>query len=168
MNKVPKHWHWRADLRAEEGSGRLGPGVLIDVDGVISDATHRQHYLDSRPRDWDGFFEAAAHDLPLIPGLALLATFDRELTIVLLTARPLRIRPLTLDWLERHNVVWDLLVMRPDGDNAPSSVTKLRAVEELRAVGLEPRLAVDDDQNNVDAFSAAGIPAVYHHSGYYE
>ena len=32
--------------------------VIFDLDGVISDASHRQHFLKGAEKDWDGFFSA--------------------------------------------------------------------------------------------------------------
>jgi hypothetical protein len=87
---------------------------------------------------------------------------------VLLTARPMTIRDITVEWLGRHDVAWDLLVMRPEREFSPSPVAKRHAVRELRAHGFEVLLAFDDDRRNVDMFHAEGIPCIYIHSGYYE
>jgi hypothetical protein len=86
---------------------------------------------------------------------------------VLLTARPTKVRAPTLDWLARHAVRWDLLVMREARDFRPSHVAKLDAVRALRGVGFDLRLAVDDDPRNAAMFRAEGIPCLELHSGYY-
>ena len=39
-----------------------GPAVVFDMDGVLSDASGRQHLLERPYRDWDAFFEAAGED----------------------------------------------------------------------------------------------------------
>ena len=39
---------------------------MFDIDGVVADVRHRLHFLQRRPKDWPGFFAAAADD----PGLA--------------------------------------------------------------------------------------------------
>jgi pyridoxine 5'-phosphate synthase PdxJ len=79
-----------------------------------------------------------------------------------------RIRDLTLTWLDRHGLRWDLLVMRAGGDFSPSPDMKRDAVRELRGAGLDLRLAFEDDRRNVDMFHAEGVPCIYLHSGYYE
>ena len=48
-----------------------GPAVVFDLDGVLSDAASRQHYLEGPWRDWDAFFEACGED-PLIEEVARL------------------------------------------------------------------------------------------------
>src|SRR3974390_353533 len=74
-----QNWRWR--------DGPVGPGraVVFDLDGVLSDAASRQHYLEGPWRDWDAFFESCGEDplieegaqmlgLPRPPGLGAAAT----------------------------------------------------------------------------------------------
>ena len=156
------NWAWR--------SAPVAPGatVVFDIDGVLSDAAGRQHFIERGRRDWDAFFEACGED-PLVAEVArLLELLDDELVVVLLTGRPLRVRPQTLAWLARYGLRWDLLVMRDRGDYAHVSAFKRGAVADLRAYGLDLRLAFEDDPRNRDMFHAEGVPCIYIHSGYYE
>lgn len=144
-----------------------GPAVVVDLDGTLSDAAGRQHHLERRPKDWDGFFAASGDD-PLIDHVArLVELLDPALLVVLLTARPVTVKDLTLLWLDRHGVRWDGLVMREKRDFRPSHVAKLDAVRTLRAAGFDLRLALDDDPRNVAMFRDEGIPCLELHSGYY-
>ena len=93
---------------------------------------------------------------------------DDSLRIVLLTARPIRVQPQTLAWLERYGLRWDLLIMREFGDYMASRVFKKRSVDELRQYGFDLRLAFEDDPRNVHMFRAEGVPCIYIHSGYYD
>jgi hypothetical protein len=159
---IPHHWIWR------DGPVDPGEAVVFDMDGVLSDASQRQHYLDGPFQQWEAFFAACGED-DLIPEAAELARLiDPQLTVILLTARPVRVRRQTLDWLHRHPVRWDLLVMRDDGDWASSHSFKQAEMGDLQARGFAVRLAVDDDPRNVEMYRRAGVPAVYFHSGYYE
>ena len=127
-----ENWHcdnWR-------GGWPSGPAVVFDLDGVLSDAASRQHYLEGPWRDWDAFFEACGDD-PLIEEIArLLGLLDPSLAIVLLTARPAWVQPQTLAWLHRYRLRWDLLVMRDFGDYGAAREFKRRSVRELRGRGL--------------------------------
>ena len=87
---------------------------------------------------------------------------------MLLTARPLRVRPQTLAWLERYGLRWDLLIMREHSDWMASALFKERSVDELRDYGFDLRLAFEDDRRNVSMFHRQGVPCVYIHSGYYD
>jgi hypothetical protein len=159
---TPDHWRWH------EGPVVPGAAVVFDMDGVLSDASSRQHFLESPRRDWDAFFAACGDDELIDEVARLLEVLDDDLHIVLLTARPLRVRPQTLAWLDRYKLRWDLLVMRDYGDYSASRTFKRDAVGDLRSYGLDLRLAFEDDRRNVDMFHGAGIPCVYIHSGYYD
>lgn len=159
---VPDNWQWR--------SGPIEPGsaVVFDLDGVLSDAAGRQHYLEWPRRDWEAFFHACGDD-PLIDEVArLLEVIGDEHGIVLLTARPIRVQPQTLGWLERYELRWDLLIMRDFGDYGASREFKRRSVYELRRYGFDLRLAFEDDRRNVHMFHDEGVPCIYIHSGYYD
>jgi hypothetical protein len=159
---TPANWQWRA------GPVESGPAVVFDIDGVLSDAAGRQHFLDAPERDWHGFFDACGDD-PLIDDVArLLELLAPGLTVVLLTGRPLRVRPATMAWLERYQLRWDLLIMRDMGDYRAARAFKQRTVGELRQCGFDLRLAFEDDRRNVDMFHGEGIPCIYIHSGYYQ
>lgn len=157
----PTHWKWR------DGPVGPGPTVIFDIDGVLSDAVGRQHYLEGPRRDWRAFFDACGED-PLIEEVGrLLLLLDEALHIVLLTARPLRVQAQTVGWLDRYRLRWDLLIMRDHGDYTYAEEFKRYSVDELRAAGLDPVLAFEDDPKNVAMLRSADVPCVYLHSGYY-
>lgn len=142
--------------------------MVFDIDGVLSDAASRQHFLESRRRNWDAFFDACGDD-PLIEEVArLLELLSSELVVVLLTGRPIRVQPQTLAWLDRYALRWDVLIMRDFGDYSAASRFKLQTVSELRSYGLDLRLAFEDDVRNLEMFRSQGVPCVYIHSGYYD
>ncbi len=159
---VPPNWRWR------EGAVGPGPAVIFDMDGVLSDASGRQHLLERPWRDWDAFFEACADDALIDEVGRLLEVLDPKLSVVLLTARPDRVQAQTLAWLDRMKLRWDLLIMRDVGDYGASRSFKRRTVAELRAFGFDLQLAFEDDRRNVEMFHAEGVPCVYIHSGYYD
>lgn len=159
---LPDHWTWRGDPVAP------GAAVVVDIDGVLSDASLRQHYIEAPRRDWRAFFDACGDDPVIEEVKTLLDLLDPALQIVLLTARPHRVHPLTEAWLERYRIRWDLLVMRPWGDYELSRDFKQSVVWDLRAHGFDLRLAFEDDRRNVEMFRVEGIPCVYVHSGYYD
>ncbi len=160
--ELPSHWRWR------DGPVEPGPAVVFDLDGVLSDAAGRQHFLDHGSRDWRGFFDACGDDALIEEVARLIELLDPALLIVLLTARPLRVQPQTLAWLERYGLRWDLLIMRGHGETTRAAEFKVEAVVALRSAGFELCLAFEDDRRNVDAFHARGVPCIYIHSGYYE
>jgi hypothetical protein len=158
----PEHWTWR------DGQVPPGPAIVVDIDGVLSDAATRQHYLEAPRRDWQGFFEACGDDPVIEEMRVLLDLLAPGLRVVLLTARPARVHHLTAAWLTRYKIRWDVLIMRPWGDYELSKDYKQSTVWDLREYGFELRLGVEDDRRNVEMLRAEGIPCIYFHSGYYD
>lgn len=158
---TPPNWRWRA-------APVDGPAVVFDIDGVLSDAAVRQHFLTPGRRDWDGFFEACGDD-PLIEDVAqLLHVIDGGMRIVLLTGRPVSVQAQTVSWLERFELRWDVLIMRDFGDYTAAREFKRGAVHQLRKAGFDLRLGFEDDRRNLEMFRAEGVPCIYIHSGYYD
>ncbi len=157
----PENWWWR--------KGKLAPNrcVIFDVDGVLADATHRQYLVTGSRRNWNLFFDECGKDPLIEPVAAMGRMLDPALTVILLTARPSSVADITLQWLDRHDVRWDLLVMRDYGDYQLARDFKDYSLHELRTFGFEPELAIEDDERNVAMFERRGVPCLYHHSGYH-
>jgi hypothetical protein len=160
------NWLWRSDDQVAPSDAV--EAVVFDLDGVLSDASRRQHFIEYPRRDWESFFHACGDDELIDEVARLLEVLDSSMSIVLLTARPIRVLPQTLAWLERYGLRWDLLIMRDFGDYLAARSFKQRTVGELRSRDFELRLAFEDDPRNVHMFHAEGVPCVYIHSGYYE
>jgi hypothetical protein len=141
---------------------------VFDMDGVLSDATRRQHYIEYPFPDWESFFHACGDDDLIDEVARLLDVIDDDNRIVLLTARPIRVQPQTLAWLNRYGLRWDVLIMREFGDYMAARVFKQRTVRELRDRGFDLRLSFEDDPRNVAMFHSQGVPCIYIHSGYYQ
>ena len=142
---------------------------IFDIDGVLSDAAGRQHFLEWGRRDWDAFFDACGED-PLIDEVArLLELLDPELRIVLLTGRPAAgpapdaglAGPLPA-------AVGPARHARPRRLRPGVAVQARRWWPSSGPTGFDPRLAFEDDPRNRDMFHSEGIPCIYIHSGYYE
>lgn len=133
------------------------PLAVIDVDGVVADVRHRVHHLDARPRDWDGFFEAAADDPPLPAGLERVATLAADHDIVWLTGRPESLRNDTLAWFSRHGLPAGRLIMRRGHDRRPAKVVKRGELRRLSA-GRTVAVVIDDDPAVIAALAADGWP----------
>lgn len=162
MTAAPDNWNWHS------GPVEPGPAVVVDIDGVLSDAVSRQHFLEAPRQDWRSFFDACGDDPVIEEMRVLLDLLDPELRVVLLTARPERIHHLTEAWLRRYDIRWDVLIMRGWGDYEMARDFKHATVFELRRYGFDLRVAFEDDRRNVEMFRREGVPCVYFHSGYYD
>ena len=159
---IPKNWLWRQDPIRD---GRV---VIFDLDGVLCNADGRQHFIRSGQKDWKAFFEACSDDQPIEEMTRLLRLLATDVTVVLLTGRPLEVQDHTVGWLSNQEIPWDLLIMRARGDYADSTVFKQQTVRILRSMGYDIQVAFEDDPQNYEMFEAEGVPCHYRHSGYYE
>ena len=129
--------------------------AVVDIDGVLADAGHRQHLVASRPKDWDAFFAAVGADAPISDGIALLHELAGQHEVVLLSGRPERTRGDTEEWLARQGVAGLRLVLRPDADHRPAATLK---ADLIRGIGAPDRVAVvvDDDETVVETLTRVG------------
>ncbi|MET8572391.1 hypothetical protein [Streptomyces sp. NPDC004783] len=135
------------------------PLAVFDLDNTLAGTAHRQHFLERRPRDWDGFFAAAPDDPPLPRGVELVRESAGECEIVYLTGRPERCRRDTLDWLAAQRLPEGRLYMRGNGDRRPARRTKLEILGRL-ARTRDVRFLVDDDALVCDDAERAGFTVV--------
>ncbi|MFJ4322863.1 hypothetical protein ACIP3A_07075 [Streptomyces tricolor] len=135
------------------------PLAVFDLDNTLADTAHRQHFLERRPRDWDGFFAAAPQDPPLAEGVALALESARACEVRYLTGRPERCRRDTLDWLAAHGLPEGRVYMRSNADRRPARFTKLEILRRL-ARDREIRVLVDDDELVCDDAERAGFTVV--------
>ncbi|MDT0405351.1 phosphatase domain-containing protein [Streptomyces edwardsiae] len=142
------------------GSGSSSALAVFDVDNTLADTAHRQHFLERRPRDWDGFFAAAPQDPPLAEGIALVHESAKECEIVYLTGRPERCRRDTLDWLAARQLPAGDLYMRGNADRRPARHTKLAVLRRL-ARTRDIRVLVDDDELVCQDARKAGFTVVH-------
>lgn len=143
--------------------------VIVDVDGVFSDVFGRQYYFHGAERDWKVFFEVLVDDLSIFEGIRLVEGLCDGWIIVLLTVCLARLADITVVWMERYDVAWDILVMRSDNAGHISSPDVKQALfVDFRTDGYEPVLAVDDDFCNLVMYCSEGILTVYLHFGYYD
>src|SRR5260221_11310857 len=76
---------------------------IFDIDGTLSDTTHRQHFLQETPKNWDSFFAAGIDDKPIkhVCKIALLI-HTSYLHVVYLTGRSDAFQHQTMTWLMQH------------------------------------------------------------------
>ena len=70
MRFLPEHWTWR------DGPVDPGAAVVVDIDGVLSDASTRQHYIEAPRANWRAFFDACGED-PVIEEVRGCSTCSR-------------------------------------------------------------------------------------------
>ncbi len=161
------NWFWKKKPHTADEL-RDQAVVICDIDGVISDASVRQHFLlRSRP-DWRGFFDACGDDDPIVEQVEHLDSHHDRTFVFLVTGRPIEVATQTQDWLHRHNIRWDALIMRDHGDYTASVSFKQATLEAMLEVGMRVELALDDDRSICEMYESFDVPVRYVHSGYYD
>src|SRR5262249_43959202 len=130
--------------------------VICDLDRTLADCSHRAHFLEREPKDWEGFFATQNDDLVIKPILELLdCVSEKGHQIHIVTARPERYRAVTAEWLKRHVVDWIAILMdgyrlhmRPDGDFRDDDIIK---EEVLDRIGPENVLFAIEDRDRIVA-----------------
>jgi hypothetical protein len=121
----PNRRHWQAPPDDS-------PLVLVDMDGTLADVSHRVHHVRGRGRkDWPAFFRGMAKDPPNEVVAGWVRNLKPEYTIVILSGRPSNYAGATVEWLRRHRIPFDHLLMRPAGDHRPDHVVKQELMQTL-------------------------------------
>ena len=147
-----------------------GNVLIVDIDGVLADASAHQHFLNGETQNWEAFFKALIDSRTSreVQELVRSISSSSDIPVFLLTARPSYLFEMTVKWLDKNKVFWDALLMRDEGDERESPEIKLDLVRDLMKSGYKPELVLDDDPRNLFMFWQEKIPCVYVHSGYYE
>ena len=133
--------------------------VLFDIDGTLTDNSHRQHFLTSSPKRWDEFFDKMNDDRPNEGVVSLYRTLFQSgcYDIVLVTARPERFRFVTENWLCRHEIECAKLLMRADEDFRPDAEIKQEMLGKLTSSFDEIAFIIDDRTQAVRMWRSLGL-----------
>jgi len=99
--------------------------ILFDLDGTIALIEHRRHFVEGETKDWTAFYAACPNDKPNGPVIELMPYYrfgDDEIWI--LSGRSAEVRAETEAWLAKHEIMYDRLLMRPEGDFTPDEELK--------------------------------------------
>ncbi|SFI73729.1 hypothetical protein [Celeribacter neptunius] len=134
-------------------------GVLYcDIDGTLADIAHRRTYLERTPKDWKSFKSKLHLDHPVPEVISAVQSLRRAgWQIVLMTGRDAASRKVTRAWLKSHEVPYDAMFMRPDGDYRRDDLVKADLLAQARAEGYEPDLIFDDRDQVVAMWRAQGL-----------
>lgn len=134
--------------------------VLVDMDGTLSNANHRQHFVVCKPKNWNAFNKGMAEDPVIEHTRRLIKIIHPELPVIILTARPIEYKPQTVEWLERHEILYDAIYMRPLKDYRQDFIVKKELLDLVRTDGFNPVLAFDDREAVAKMYRDNGVPCM--------
>lgn len=148
--------------------------VIFDIDGTLADIAHRRHFVQSKPKNWPAFNRAMKNDIPNSDIIDLLTLmFEGGWTILVASGRSEDEREVTEKWLneagifciaDKHGLsesepppMYQKLYMRASGDYRSDDIVKSEILDQMRADGFDPTIAVDDRDQVVKMWREKGL-----------
>lgn len=143
--------------------------ILCDIDHTIADSFWRDDMIGAEG-GWDAYHAAAKDDKPIPGTVAMVNSFYKNgFQVFALTMRPEKWRQLTQDWMLKHSVKFDQMIMRPDDDYRKSAICKpsiavaaFGSEEELRRKVL---MVVEDREDICEVFRGMGLTVLKVYAG---
>lgn len=127
--------------------------ALFDLDGTLSDTTHR--YLLAPTVDasssWSVYAKACGNDTPIWDVVAILRIMFATHEVHIISGRDGSALEETKAWLSKHNIPYDRLTLRPADNEDSNADIKVTYVHKLREEGLDPVILFDDWRPTCDA-----------------
>lgn len=150
----------------------MKPVVIVDLDGTLYDSSARQHLAQNQ--DWEAFHEASADDPPNEAVLDVLSALPPQTMIIACTGRNEGHRKITEDWMIKHCVPVDEILMRPQFDFRSDAVLKPQMMIEWAEAHCPGKtlqelvwFVLDDRDKVVEAWRAMGLPCWQVNEGVY-
>lgn len=147
-NIVVRHWP----------GGSKPDAVWIDMDNTLSNADHREHYLQNGKKNWKAFFEEMIEDPVNIWCDKLVRSSHLAGTKVLIcSGRPDDYERHTREWLTKYDIPFDRLIMRRRNDNRKDLIVKEIMLEYEVKTKYNLLYAVDDRKQVIDQIRKHGV-----------
>ena len=132
--------------------------IVCDIDGTLSDPTHRQHFVRSKPKNWSAFAAGIPLDSPHQDIIWLLKVLKAAgCTILLASGRGEESREDTIEWLMKHNIPFDALYMRNRNDYRADNIVKKELLDQMIIDGHKPYMVFDDRDQVVNMWRDNGL-----------
>lgn len=140
--------------------------VIMDLDGVICDNSHRAHLVppeDQRHKNeaWHPFVSACVNDNPIQAGIDMLRSLKVDNNVVIVTSRQDKFQAETMEWLKNHIPGIDFtgeVIFRPNYDHTHPADYKERVLHSLLDCYERIMFAIDDDPEIIEMYNANGVP----------
>jgi FMN phosphatase YigB (HAD superfamily) len=134
--------------------------IIVDIDGTLASIEWRRHFVsgEKQDADWASFFAGLPFDAPVPSVVAKVEQARAEGRKVILTSgRPDMLRRLTKQWLAKHSIEFDHLIMRPSNDMRRDSIVKEEAYWQFIEPFFNVVLVIDDRVPVVEMWRRLGL-----------
>jgi phosphoglycolate phosphatase-like HAD superfamily hydrolase len=141
------------------------PILVVDIDGTISDSTHRDHLVEGAYPDWDAFFDQAKNDLPINSTLKIIDMLAPNVELWVITGRSKRIFNETSNWLRNvARLNYSRLLMREQDDYRPATRVKpellLKGLRDYRKGTNDVLAIIDNDTDMCEKWDSLGFKSL--------
>lgn len=128
--------------------------AIIDLDGTLSDNRHRHDLIQQEEKKWREYLIRCKEDSLVQKMFDKIEELSENYEIVILTMRSDEVKSETINWLEKHGVEYDRLIMLPEGRwDIKDCEFKYERLKELDS----PVMAFDDKETNCRMFLDEGL-----------
>ncbi len=135
--------------------------VIVDVDGTLAefDSIAVKDWVLGPEKDWIPFFEFMADAKPIAEVKRLVDILKASgQSILICSGRPHQYVEYTQAWLQKWDIPYDGLYLRPIGDDrVADEEVKEKLLVKMREDGFNPWLVLDDRSAVVDFWRKAGL-----------
>jgi hypothetical protein len=138
--------------------------AIFDLDGTLANLEHRLHHIERPknasinpgfgaveryPQNWPAFYAACDKDEPIHEMIEImLALHSVGMEIWIVSGRSDAVKIQTLDWLRRHAILPDKLLMRPNDEHTPDEELKENWIKD-GTIKLDQVMCVFEDRKRV-------------------
>lgn len=133
--------------------------IMVDIDGTLANLNHRLHYVKDGNRDWGSFFRTVGEDTLYTDVAGLVDTeYLSGTEIVLCSGRTEdQCREATEKWLERNEIHYTSLKMRPAKNYKRDDITKAMLYRYEIKPYYSIKYVVDDRDQVVRKWRSMGL-----------
>ena len=136
----------------------LPKAIICDLDGTLCNIYHRQHYVQSKKKNWKAFYKGLGDDLVHEFCYDILQMYkERGFAILLVTGRPEEYKLQTKKWLEDHQVKYDVLLMRETGGSRKDFGVKKELYEQFIQGKYDVFFVLEDREQVVKMWREEGL-----------
>jgi len=132
--------------------------IIVDIDGTLANIDHRLHLIKDT-KNWDAFFEAMVDDTVNETVVQLMTLTYPDHAVILMSGRPNNYRWQTVEWLRRHDIHYDALLMRKAGDRRPDWVVKQELLDKY-VDKSRIEVCIDDRPSIVELWRKNGLKVI--------
>lgn len=122
--------------------------IVVDVDGTIACGKHREGHLEGERKDWKTYYSLLSDDGPIDIVIRWVQELAKEYTICIVSGRPDTYQFETIAWLDKQQVPYDYIFMRPGNQKNPDTEIKQAVLDHLPKERIE--FVLDDRPSVVE------------------